>query len=1285
MMLRKKSKMFVDSADQTPHYSLRKLSVGVASVLLSTTLWMGANGSVAHADTINDTTVAGKVEDKLDPSETHKDQTQAQTAESTSQAYVASAEKQDGEAQAAVADVNQAENKQAQEGDSANAEAQTTTANDAQADVAKQEPAAQSQQTAPQAQVSAPASAEEQASTAEQTAGQASAAATEGQTNGSANAGAAIDATTKAKKDSANPEANSSDAATEGAKNESTTLDVSQAFKTSTAATVTKKMVMSSLADSISENKTKLAKANADTTAVPGFSVTDPEYPSEMYRDPNPEHYSFLWVGQTGNGYQTVISTNRNGNGQIHVFELDRRNTVLNSFDLDKNQNRTSKWTGVTYFNDEYAGLVSGGLQKWALKYEVSGGKSDHPYNSLSFIVPRLNTQVTSYQDEDGNDIIDNNGEKIESVVQRGLDGQKYTTTDTKVIDGYYAIAPSNAQGTMSPYGKIGSKYEKNGHNGYIAEFTQINNAGDMSVQMYREDRQGNRTPVNLPIIIKPGDIDIYSGVGNIYLRSIYVPQTTDIRYVYKKLGNTVLVDEDNNPFKGNTPTQYPNDPNDPNKAGKVVIPQYEGYTPKINGVPVGPDGFIPTDPGEDTIVVYTANPATALVRFIDNTESRTLAVLESKGKTGEIIDFDKANAQLNSYLDRGYKLFANEIPTTETKFDTSDDTDGPSQVFVVRLDHGTVTVTPDNPVDPGDKINPNDPDSPTYTPDQVTVTEDHSLIVHYVGAPKNPADNLQHSHWTREVTIDKVTGKTISSTDWVTTDSYVKVETPEIAGYTPDKSVVDKPTVRTNQEVTVTYKADAQKAKVAYIDDKTGKTLKTDSLTGVTNAKSGYTTADSIKTYQALGYKLVSDDTKGAEIVFDNEDGKDQAYAVHFIHDTITVDPENPGKPGEPINPGKGSAVYPDGTDKAGLTDTVDRTISYKMSDGSKAPASVKDSLTFTASKEIDKVTGEVLSTEWSKNQDFKDVASPYVTGYTPRVKTVSNKNVAHDAQNIDVVVIYDADAQKAKVAYIDDKTGKTLKTDSLTGVTNAKSGYTTADSIKTYQALGYKLVSDDTKGAEIVFDNEDGKDQAYAVHLAHRTSVVTPNDPKNPVNGNDMTDDLTKKVHQTIKYVELLGKQAAKSNVQTLTFGRSATVDLVDGTVLSYTDWDGPKSTKAVKSPKVKGFVPDKKIVPAQSYKATDADKVITVAYKAVKKAVPAQTPKAPAKKPAIPVKAPKAVKTAEPAKTISIKESAQAQDQLPQTGEDNSKAAFGLGLASILGGIGILGAFKRKKKEN
>ena len=194
------------------------------------------------------------------------------------------------------------------------------------------------------------------------------------------------------------------------------------------------------MADSISENKPTA------TTAVPGFSVTDPEYPSGMYRDPDSKHYSFFWASQPDNGYQTVISTNRTGDGQIHVFELDHSNNVLNSFDLDKNQSYWSQWTGATYYNDQYAGLIKagspGGLTR---KYEVSGDKSDHPYSKLSFIVPRLNTQVTSYHDEKGNDIIDNNGEKIEPVVQHGLDGQKYTTTGTKLIKGYYAKAPSNA------------------------------------------------------------------------------------------------------------------------------------------------------------------------------------------------------------------------------------------------------------------------------------------------------------------------------------------------------------------------------------------------------------------------------------------------------------------------------------------------------------------------------------------------------------------------------------------------------------------------------------------------------------------------------------------------------------------------------------------------------------------------------------------------------------------------------------------------------------------------
>ena len=291
----------------------------------------------------------------------------------------------------------------------------------------------------------------------------------------------------------------------------------------------------------------------------------------------------------------------------------------------------------------------------------------------------------------------------------------------------------------------------------------------------------------------------------------------------------------------------------------------------------------------------------------------------------------------------------------------------------------------------------------------------------------------------------------------------------------------------------------------------------------------------------------------------------------------------ENPGKPGKPIN--QGSAVYPDGTDKAGLTDTVDRTITYKMSDGSKAPASVNDSLTFTATKTVDKVTGEVLSTEWSKNQDFKDVPSPAVTGYTPRVKTVSNTNVAHDAQKINVVVIYDADAQKATVAYIDDKTGTTLKTDSKTGVTNAKSGYTTADSIKTYQALGYKLVSDDTKGAEVVFDNDDKVDQRYTVHFVHDTVTVTTENPGK----------------QTVTYVykDKDGKVVKTKKVEEgTTFTGNTTKDEVTGETT--TTWEQKNHTyKPVNTPVEPGYTADKKIVGGETVTPDNPDRSYTVVY--------------------------------------------------------------------------------------
>ena len=733
-----------------------------------------------------------------------------------------------------------------------------------------------------------------------------------------------------------------------------------------------------------------------------------------------------------------------------------------------------------------------------------------------------------------------------------------------------------------------------------------------------------------------------------------------------------------------------------------VESPQVAGYTADTKTVS---NKDIAHDAADIKVVVkYTADAQKAAVTYIDDNTGKSLKVDNLDGVTNAKSGYTTKSA-IDTYTSLGYTLVSDDTNGAEVVFDNDDKVD---QAFTVHFSHGTITVTPENPGKPGQPINPGK-GSANY-PDDTDVkdlTDTVNRTITYVmsdgsKAPDAVKDSLSY---TASKVIDKVTGEVLE-TKWSANQDFKDVTSPAVKGYTADTKTVSNKDVAHDAadiSVVVNYAADKQKASVTYIDDTTGKSLKVDNLDGVTNAKSGYTTKSAIDTYTSLGYTLVSDDTNGAEVVFDNDDAVDQAFTVHLGHGTITVTPENPGKPGEPINPGKGSANYPDDTDVKGLTDTVNRTITYVMSDGSKAPDAVKDTLSYTASKVIDKVTGEVISTTWSKNQDFKDVDSPAVAGYTADTKTVSNKDVAHDASDISVVVNYKADAQKASVTYIDDKTGAVIETKNLEGVSNGHSGYSTISKIKELENKGYVLVSDDTTGSEIVFDTDDAKDQAYSVHFKHGTTTVTPLYPKNPVNGNDMTNDLTKKVHQTIKYVETSGKRAAKSNIQTLTFNRNATVDLVDGSVLSYTDWDGPKSTKAVASPKVKGFKADKAVIESHSYTAQDSDKTFTVTYKAVKKAAPkakeTPAPKAPAKKvsgkTAAPAKAP-AAKPAEKtapkaapaasAETTAKAADKQTQAALPQTGESNDKAALaGLGLASILAGIGILGGQKRKKKEN
>lgn len=52
-----------EAAERKPHFAIRKLTIGAASVLLGTSLWLGVSASTTHAETNDDTDAKAEVEE----------------------------------------------------------------------------------------------------------------------------------------------------------------------------------------------------------------------------------------------------------------------------------------------------------------------------------------------------------------------------------------------------------------------------------------------------------------------------------------------------------------------------------------------------------------------------------------------------------------------------------------------------------------------------------------------------------------------------------------------------------------------------------------------------------------------------------------------------------------------------------------------------------------------------------------------------------------------------------------------------------------------------------------------------------------------------------------------------------------------------------------------------------------------------------------------------------------------------------------------------------------------
>ncbi|WP_304598800.1 mucin-binding protein [Lactobacillus intestinalis] len=221
----------------------------------------------------------------------------------------------------------------------------------------------------------------------------------------------------------------------------------------------------------------------------------------------------------------------------------------------------------------------------------------------------------------------------------------------------------------------------------------------------------------------------------------------------------------------------------------------------------------------------------------------------------------------------------------------------------------------------------------------------------------------------------------------------------PNVPGYRPQNPspiTPENPTKDTNVPYTKDPEAIKANGKVTYVDDTTGDTIRTDSLQGNVGDKITYTTKDAITNFENKGYELVSNNFKDGNETF-AKDGND--FEVHFKHQTISVTPDKPGNPGQPINPNDlNGPKWPEGTDSKSLTKIGTQTVHYQGAAG-QTPKDNVSTVEFKHEVLVDKVTGKIVKDNgWTSSQTYKSITTPTINGYTPDKNSVGGETVTLD-----------------------------------------------------------------------------------------------------------------------------------------------------------------------------------------------------------------------------------------------------------------------------------------------
>ena len=584
-----------------------------------------------------------------------------------------------------------------------------------------------------------------------------------------------------------------------------------------------------------------------------------------------------------------------------------------------------------------------------------------------------------------------------------------------------------------------------------------------------------------------------------------------------------------------------------------VNVPTVPGYTatgdvPSLNVTP---------DSKDTTVTIgYTANEQSITIYYLDY--DRDIGGYGIKddilnGKTGETV-------KTNINIPIGY-VVEGDTPSDYT-FKASGNTD-----IIVRLRHTIVTVTPDSPKTPNDKL----PDIPYKNYPSGVAKDDLNKIVTRkvtITAPdgKQTVTN-QTVTFTRSATVDEVVDD-ITYGSWSENGKheFVTVNVPTVPGYTATGDVPSLNVTPDSKDTTVTigYTANEQSTQIVFVD-KDGKTV--DKVT--VNGKTGDTVETNAKVPD--GWKLVGNEVVPSQVTFTGEGVPDKKVTVD--HATVTVTPDSPKTPSDklPDNPGKS---YPSGVAENDLNKDVTRTI--KVTDPTGKATTETQTVHLTRTATVDEVTGNITYGDWTTGS-FDSYNVPVIEGYTATQSKVDTATVTSDTQNSEVNISYTANPQSIKINYVDDdKGGTTVKSDALNGKTD--------ETVKAGIAIPENYTVVGTAPSDYTFKAKDNVD--ITVHLKH---VI------------DTTSE-EKTITRTIKVTNPNGgvmtiPQSAKST-------RTVSTDKVTGEV-TYGDWS-KADLDGYDVPLIEGYTASQPSVAKTTVDGNVPDSEVNITYTANKQVI-------------------------------------------------------------------------------